>query len=229
VAPAQTRRLVTDQVVHADRAVRTPQFHLLWWVLCLNVTAGIGVLGQASAMIQEMFHGRITPVAAAGFVGLLSLFNMAGRFFWASVSDYIGRRATYGVFFALGIALYAAVPSTAAIGSIGLFVLCYGVILSMYGGGFATIPAYLKDIFGMPYVGAIHGRLLTAWSAAGVLGPVLVNYIRQYQIDRGVAKADAYTVTMYVMAALLLLGFLCNLAMRPVAERHHLKLQDQPA
>jgi MFS family permease len=229
VAPAQTRRLVTDQVVHADQAVRTPQFYLLWWVLCLNVTAGIGVLGQASAMIQEMFQGRIAPVAAAGFVGLLSLFNMAGRFFWASVSDYIGRRATYGVFFVLGIVLYAAVPSTAAIGSIGLFVLCYGVILSMYGGGFATIPAYLKDIFGMTYVGAIHGRLLTAWSAAGVLGPVLVNYIRQYQIDHGAAKADAYTMTMYIMAGLLLVGFLCNLAMRPVAERHYLKLQDQPA
>jgi MFS family permease len=154
---------------------------------------------------------------------------MAGRFFWASVSDYIGRRATYAVFFALGIVLYAAVPSTAAFGSIALFVLCYGIILSMYGGGFATIPAYLKDVFGMPYVGAIHGRLLTAWSAAGVLGPVLVNYIRQYQIDHGVAKADAYTVTMYIMAGLLLVGFLCNLAMRPVAERHHLKLQDQPA
>jgi MFS family permease len=229
VAPAQTRRLVTDQVVHADQAVRTPQFHLLWWVLCLNVTAGIGVLGQASAMIQEMFHGRVTPVAAAGFVGLLSLFNMAGRFFWASVSDLIGRRATYGVFFALGIVLYAAVPSTAQIGSIGLFVLCYGVILSMYGGGFATIPAYLKDIFGMTYVGAIHGRLLTAWSAAGVLGPVLVNYIRQYQLDHGVAKAEAYTVTMYVMAGLLLVGFLCNLAMHPVARHHHLKLEDQPA
>ena len=229
VVPAQPRKLITNQVVHADQAIRTPQFYLLWWVLCLNVTAGIGVLGQASAMIQEMFQGRVLPLAAAGFVGLLSLFNMAGRFFWASISDYIGRRATYGVFFLLGIVLYVAVPSAAGIGSIGLFVLCYAIILSMYGGGFATIPAYLKDIFGMPYVGAIHGRLLTAWSAAGVLGPVLVNYIRQYQIDHGVAKADAYTVTMYVMAGLLLVGFLCNLAMRSVAERHHLNLQDQPA
>ncbi|HVZ01065.1 MAG TPA: OFA family MFS transporter [Dongiaceae bacterium] len=229
VPAAQPKSLVTDQTVHVDQALRTPQFYLLWWVLCLNVTAGIGVLGQASAMSQEMFQGRISPVAAAGFVGLLSLFNMAGRFFWASTSDYIGRKNTYFIFFLLGILLYAAVPSTAKIGSVTLFVLCYGVILSMYGGGFATIPAYLRDVFGVQYVGAIHGRLLTAWSAAGVLGPVLVNYIRQYQIDNGVAKADAYTVTMYIMAGLLFVGFLCNLAMRPVHERHHLDAEQQPA
>jgi len=229
VPAAQPRSLVTDQTVHVDQALKTPQFYLLWWVLCLNVTAGIGVLGQASAMSQEMFQGQITPVAAAGFVGLLSLFNMAGRFFWASISDYIGRKNTYLIFFLLGILLYAAVPSTAKMGSVALFVLCYGIILSMYGGGFATIPAYLRDIFGVQYVGAIHGRLLTAWSAAGVFGPVLVNYIRQYQIDSGVAKADAYTITMYIMAGLLFIGFLCNLAMKPVDERHHLEAENQPA
>ena len=226
--PVQPKKLMTDQTVHVDQALKTPQFYLLWWVLCLNVTAGIGVLGQASAMSQEMFPGRITPVAAASFVGLLSLFNMAGRFFWASTSDVIGRKNTYFVFFLLGLLLYAAVPSIAKMGSVPLFVLCYGIILSMYGGGFATIPAYLRDIFGVQYVGAIHGRLLTAWSAAGVFGPVLVNYIRQYQIDQGVAKADAYTVTMYIMAGLLFIGFLCNAAMRPVHERHHLDVQ-QPA
>ena len=226
--PAQPKKLMTDQTVHVDQALKTPQFYLLWWVLCLNVTAGIGVLGQASAMSQEMFPGRITPVAAASFVGLLSLFNMAGRFFWASTSDVIGRKNTYFVFFLLGLLLYAAVPSIAKMGSVPLFVLCYGIILSMYGGGFATIPAYLRDIFGVQYVGAIHGRLLTAWSAAGVFGPVLVNYIRQYQIDHGVAKADAYTITMYIMAGLLFIGFLCNAAMRPVHERHHLDVQ-QPA
>ncbi len=229
VAPAQPKRLVTNETVHVDQALKTPQFYLLWWALCLNVTAGIGVLGQASAMSQEMFQDRITPVAAAGFVGLLSLFNMAGRFFWASTSDYIGRKNTYYCFFLLGIVLYAVVPSTAHMGSVVLFVLCYGIILSMYGGGFATIPAYLRDIFGVQYVGAIHGRLLTAWSAAGVFGPVLVNYIRQYQLDQGVAKADAYTITMYIMAGLLFIGFLCNLAVRPVDERHHLKVQNQPA
>jgi len=228
-APAQPKKMMTDRVVHVDEAIKTRQFYLLWGVLCLNVTAGIGVLGQASAMSQEMFPGRITVDAAAGFVGLLSLFNMAGRIFWASTSDVIGRKNTYFIFFLLGILLYAAVPTTAHMGSVGLFVLCYGIILSMYGGGFATIPAYLRDIFGVQYVGAIHGRLLTAWSVAGVLGPVLVNYIRQYQIDHGVAKADAYTITMYIMAGLLFVGFLCNLAMKSVAERHYLKLQNQPA
>jgi MFS family permease len=226
---ARSRRMITDEHVHVDQSIRTPQFYLLWIVLCMNVTAGIGVLGQASAMSQEMFPGRITAIAAAGFVGLLSLFNMLGRFFWASTSDYIGRKATYVVFFVLGMVLYAAVPSIARMGSVGLFVACYAVILSMYGGGFSTIPAYLRDIFGTRYVGAIHGRLLTAWSAAGVLGPVLVNYIRQYQLDHGVASVDAYGITMYIMAGLLLVGLVCNLMMRPVAERHHLRLQEAGA
>jgi MFS family permease len=185
------------------------------------VTAGIGVLGQASPMIQEIFAGRVTPAAAAGFVGLLSLFNMGGRFFWASTSDYLGRRNTYMVFFLLGIALYSTVPTLGYLGSRGLFVAAFCVILSMYGGGFATIPAYLRDMFGTMNVGAIHGRLLTAWSVAGVLGPVLVNYIRQFQIDHGVAKAQAYSITMYVMCGLLFVGFLCNVAMRPVNPRFH--------
>ena len=229
VAPATPKELITTKNVHVDQALKTPQFYLLWEILCLNVTAGIGVLGQASAMSQEMFHGSITPVAAAGFVGLLSLFNMAGRIIWASTSDFIGRRNTYMVFFLLGILLYAAVPTTAEIGSVALFVLCYAVILSMYGGGFATIPAYLKDIFGTRFVGAIHGRLLTAWSVAGVLGPVLVNYIRQYQIEHGVSNADAYTVTMYIMAGLLFVGFLCNVFMRPVREHHHMNAREAEA
>ncbi len=229
VAPAQAKKLVTTAHVHVDEALKTPQFYLLWGVLCLNVTAGIGVLGQASAMSQEMFPGQISAAAAAGFVGLLSLFNMLGRFFWASTSDYIGRRNTYMIFFALGMVLYAIVPWTGAIGSVVLFVACYAVILSMYGGGFATIPAYLKDVFGTRYVGAIHGRLLTAWSAAGVFGPVLVNYIRQYQIDNGVPKADAYSVTMYIMAGLLLVGFALNWFMHPVHERHHMNPEDVDA
>ncbi|MBZ9987214.1 OFA family MFS transporter [Mesorhizobium sp. BH1-1-5] len=221
--PATQGAMVTSANVHLDDALKTPQFWLLWGVLCLNVTAGIGVLGQASAMSQEMFPGRITAAAAAGFVGLLSIFNMLGRFFWASASDYIGRKMTYAIFFVLGVILYAAVPWTGKSGNVFLFVLFYGIILSMYGGGFSTVPAYLRDVFGVRYVGAIHGRLLTAWSVAGVLGPVLVNYIRQYQIDGGVAKADAYTVTMYIMAGLLAVGFLLNLMMRPVAERFHMK------
>jgi MFS family permease len=221
IPSAHPRKLVTSSNVSVDAAWRTPQFWLLWGVLCMNVTAGIGVLGQASPMIQEMFTGRVTPAAAAGFVGLISLFNMGGRFVWASVSDYIGRRNTYMVFFVLGMILYALVPTTGRLGSITLFVSAFAIILSMYGGGFATIPAYLRDMFGTMHVGAIHGRLLTAWSAAGVLGPVLVNYIRQAQIDRGVPKAQAYSVTMYIMCVLLFVGFLCNLLMHPVSERHH--------
>jgi MFS family permease len=217
------RKLITTHDVYVYDALKTPQFWLLWGVLCMNVSAGIGVLGQASAMSQEIFPGRVTVVAAASFVGLLSLFNMAGRFFWASTSDLIGRRNTYFCFFVLGIVLYALVPHAGALGSVPLFIACFAVILSMYGGGFATIPAYLRDMFGTRYVGAIHGMLLTAWSVAGVLGPVLVNYIRQYQIDHGVAKAQAYNTTMYILAGLLAVGFLCNLLVRPVAARFHMK------
>ena len=183
------------------------------------MTAGIGVLGQASAMIQEVFKGTITPSAAAGFVGLLSLFNMGGRFFWASLSDKIGRKATYACFFTLGPALYALVPLGGKLGSVPLFVACFCVILTMYGGGFATIPAYLADVFGTKYVSAVHGRLLTAWSVAGGLGPLLITYIRQFQIDAGVPKYQAYNVTMYIMAALLVAAFFANLAIRPVGER----------
>jgi MFS family permease len=227
VPPAQPGTLITTRNVFVYQALRTPQFWLIWWVLCLNVTAGIGVLGQASAMSQEMFPGRVTAVAAAGFVGLMSLFNMAGRFFWASVSDFIGRKNTYFVFFALGALLYATVPYSGALGSVALFVLCFCVIISMYGGGFATVPAYLRDMFGTRYVGAIHGMLLTAWSAAGIFGPVLVNYIRQYNLDRGVPKAQAYNVTMYLMAALLVIGFLCNLWITAVHERHHMPRDEE--
>jgi MFS family permease len=222
VAPAQPKKLVTTKDVYVYDALKTPQFWLIWWVLCLNVTAGIGVIGQASAMSQEIFPGRVTLVAAAGFVGLTSLFNMAGRFVWASVSDYIGRKNTYFCFFALGTVLYALVPYTGTIGSVTAFVLCFLVIFSMYGGGFATVPAYLKDMFGTRYVGAIHGMLITAWSMAGIFGPVLVNYIRQYEIDQGVPKTQAYNFTMYVMAGLLVIGFLCNLFIKAVNERHHM-------
>jgi MFS family permease len=221
VPPAQPKKLVTSANILVNVAWRTPQFWLLWGVLCMNVTAGIGVLSQASPMIQEMFGSLVTPAAAAGFVGLLSLFNMGGRFLWASVSDYLGRRNTYTLFFVLGIGLYSLVPMTGKLGSIALFVAAFAIIISLYGGGFSTIPAYLRDMFGTMNVGAIHGRVLTAWSVAGVLGPVLVNYIRQYQIDRGVATAQAYSITMYIMCGLLLAGLLCNLAMREVNERYH--------
>lgn len=218
--PPKAQSMVTSNDVTPSQALHTPQFWLLWVVLCLNVTAGIGVLGQASAMAQEMFPGSITPASAAGFVGLLSLFNMGGRFFWASLSDRIGRKATYMCFFVLGPLLYALVPIAGERGSVLLFVSSFCIILTMYGGGFSTIPAYLADIFGTKYVSAVHGRLLTAWAAAGILGPVLVNYVRQFQIESGVPKAEAYNTTMYVMAGLLVVALFANRAVKPVHSRH---------
>jgi MFS family permease len=229
--PASKQHMVTKGHVDADTAIRTPQFYLLFGVLMLNVTAGIGVLGQASVMIQEMFSVQsvgeqmaVTAAAAGGFVGLLSLFNMVGRFFWSSLSDVIGRKNTYNVFFLLGAVLYFSIPSIGQAGSIVFFVLCFGVIISMYGGGFATIPAYLRDMFGTMQVGAIHGRLLLAWSTAAILGPVLVNYIRAYQIETlQVPAAQAYSVTMYIMAGLLLIGFVCNILIKPVDDKYFFK------
>lgn len=232
--PAQISNvMITSRHVHLEKAWKTPQFWLIWCVLCLNVSAGIGVLGMASPLLQEVFGGKLigvdlafnelsveqkTQIAtiAAGFTGLLSLFNIGGRFFWASCSDYLGRKATYFIFFALGFVLYSAVPSAGKAGSLALFVLAFCIILSMYGGGFATVPAYLADMFGSQMVGAIHGRLLTAWATAGVLGPLLITYIREYQIANGVPKAQAYDVTMYILAGMLVLGFLCNALIRPV-------------
>ena len=231
--------LITDHHVHLNVAWRTRQFWLVWGVLCLNVTAGIGIIGMASPMLQEVFGGRLIGVdatfsdltvaqkgqiaaIAAGFTGLLSLFNIGGRFFWASLSDKIGRKPTYFTFFLLGFVLYAAAPWAAKTGALALFVGIFGIILSMYGGGFATVPAYLADMFGTKMVGAIHGRLLTAWSTAGVLGPVLVNYIREYQLDHGVARADAYSFTIYILAGLLVLGAICNWLVTSVAKELHM-------
>jgi MFS family permease len=191
--------------------------------LCMNVTAGIGILGQASLMCQEMFG--VTAAVGGGFAGLLSLFNMGGRFFWSSASDLTGRKAIYCVYFLLGAVLYFLVPVTQALHNVSLFVLVTAVIISMYGGGFATIPAYLRDLFGTMHLGAIHGRLITAWSMAAVLGPQLINYISAYQKTRGVPAAEVYNLTMYLMAGLLLVGLACNLLVSPVDERHH----DQPA
>jgi MFS family permease len=212
--------LVTAGQVSADEALKTPQFWLLWAVLLLNVTAGISVLEMASPMIQELFPGKIKPTAAAGFVGLLSLFNMGGRFFWSSISDTIGRKATYAIYFALGALLYVAVPSVGGSQSVVLFVVVLCVILSMYGGGFATAPAYLRDLFGTFQVGAIHGRLLTAWSVAGIVGPLLINSMREFQLSQGVLPSHAYNHSMYLLAGLLGLGFVSNLLVRPVKSSH---------
>ncbi len=236
---AGANSMITQNHVHLNKALKTPQFWLLWWVLCLNVTAGIGIIGMASPMLQEIFAGKLIGLnvgfndlsadqkiqiaaIAAGFTGLISLFNIAGRFFWASLSDYIGRKSTYVIFFVLGMICYASAPYFGMAGSIALFVGAFCIILSMYGGGFATVPAYLSDIFGTQMVGAIHGRLLTAWSAAGIFGPVLVNYLREYQLAHGVERAQAYNVTIYILVGLLFIGLICNLLIKPVHPKFHM-------
>jgi len=215
------QELVTTANVTADEAIKTPQFWLLWAVLCLNVTAGIGILGQASNMCQSMFG--VPKTVGDGFAGFLSIFNMGGRFFWSSTSDYTGRKRVYFIYFLLGAVLYCLVPLTQRMGNVAFFVGVTALIISMYGGGFATIPAYLRDMFGTMQVGAIHGRLITAWSMAAVLGPQLVTYISEYQKSRNVPVAQSYNFTMYLMAALLVIGACCNACIRAVDRRHHWK------
>ena len=240
-SPTNSHAMITTGNVHLKDAHKTPQFWLLWLVLCLNVSAGIGVLAMASPMLQEIFAGsliglpdipfsglseaqKITIAAiAGGFVSLLSLFNSGGRFIWASLSDYMGRKRTYFVFFALGMLLYGLAPTFAHMGSRALFVAAFCIILSMYGGGFATVPAYLADIFGTQFVGAIHGRLLTAWSTAGVVGPMVIGYIRDAQIAAGVPRALVYDRTMYILVSFLLVGLICNALIRPVHTKRLMK------
>ena len=234
---AGTRGAAAGLSVSVSDAHKTPQFWLLWAVLCLNVSAGIGVLELASPMVQEIFGGRLIGVPAvgfaalspdqhkvlagigAGFIGFLSLFNILGRFFWASSSDRLGRRLTFSIFFLLGATVYASASSLAHGGHLALFAAAFALLLSMYGGGFATIPAYLADMFGPGNVGAIHGRLLTAWSAAGLIGPAIVNQLRQSQLAAGVAHANIYDNALLVLAGLLVVGLVCNLAVRPVAQK----------
>ena len=232
--PAQvSNAMITQRHVHVSKVWGIPQFWLIWMVLCMNVSAGIGVIGMASPMLQEVFGGSLIGVAkkfgeldkaqlaaiataAAGFTALLSLFNIGGRFFWASLSDKLGRKLTYIIFFVLGGLMYFSVPGSAAAGSIVLFVGAFCVILSMYGGGFATVPAYLADLFGTQMVGAIHGRLLTAWATAGVLGPVVVNYMREYQLGLGIPREQVYNQTMYILVGMLVVGLVCNLLVKPL-------------
>jgi len=231
------RKMVTHRHVHVKRVWGIPQFWLVWMVLCMNVSAGIGVIGMASPMLQEVFAGRLLgvdlsftqlnteqlaaiAVVAAGFTALLSLFNIGGRFVWASFSDKIGRKNTYTVFFILGGLLYASAPTLAASQQQLLFVAAFCIILSMYGGGFSTVPAYLADLFGTQFVGAIHGRLLTAWATAGILGPVVVNYMRDYQLGLGLPRAQVYNQTMYILVGMLVIGLICNLLIRPLPEKY---------
>ncbi|ADU38903.1 OFA family MFS transporter [Variovorax paradoxus] len=236
--PAQTSNaMITQRHVHVKKVWGIPQFWLVWLVLCMNVSAGIGVIGMASPMLQEVFGGALIGVSqkfggldkaqlaaiavvAGGFTALLSLFNIGGRFVWASLSDKLGRKLTYTVFFVLGAILYASIPSSAGAGSKLLFVGACCIIVSMYGGGFATVPAYLADLFGTQFVGAIHGRLLTAWATAGILGPVVVNYMREYQLGLGLPREQVYNQTMYILVGMLAIGFIANLLVRPVADKH---------
>ncbi|MEF3080865.1 OFA family MFS transporter [Luteimonas sp. SMYT11W] len=241
--PAKDNAMITQGHVHVKRVWGIPQFWLVWGVLCLNVSAGIGVLGLASPMLQEMFGGRLIGLdvgfgdlsteqlsaiaaIAAGFVGMLSLANIIGRFFWASMSDKFGRKVTYSIFFVLGIALYASAPTLGNAGSIALFVAAFCVILSMYGGGFATVPAYLADLFGTQHVGAIHGRLLTAWATAGILGPLVIGYMREHQLSLGMPPSQVYNTTMYILAGMLVLGLICNLLVRPVNPKYFMSPQE---
>ena len=242
--PAQSNAMISQYNVHLKDAHKTKQFWLIWIVLCMNVSAGIGVIGMASPMLQEIFAGaligqptvkfaqltsdqRVAIAAiAAGFTGLLSLLNILGRFFWASLSDYIGRKNTYFAFFLIGIACYAIAPSAAEWGSKLLFVGAFCIILSMYGGGFATVPAYLADMFGTQFVGAIHGRLLTAWSTAGIIGPVVVNYIREAQLAAGVPRDQLYNTTMYILTGMLIIGLIANYMIKPVDKKWHMSAEE---
>ncbi len=241
--PGETKgSLIAHGHVHLNQAWKTPQFWLIWGVLCLNVTAGIAVISMASPMLQEVFGGRLLGLdahatlsaaqkaalvaAAAGLVGLISLFNSLGRIFWASVSDVLGRKTTYAVFFILGIALYSALPGFGHLGLAAPFVAAVCIILTLYGGGFASIPAYIADIFGTRFVGAIHGRILTAWSVAGVAGPMLIAAARQTQLDHGVAKALVYDGTLYLMAGLLFVGLICDLLIRPVDPKRQMSAEE---
>jgi len=240
--PVAANAMITTKHVHLDNAHRTPQFWLLWLLLCMNVSAGIGIIGAASPMLQETFGGALAgapelgynemkqnaAMAAtaaglgAGFVGLISLFNIFGRITWASSSDKLGRKLTYFIFFVLGAALYVLASFAADWKVLSLFVLAFCIIASMYGGGFATIPAYLADVFGTQFVGAIHGRLLTAWSAAGIVGPVIVNSLKEMRTNSGVPPDQVYGPIFFILAGMLVVGFVANLLVRPVDPKWHM-------
>jgi MFS family permease len=217
IKPVKTRNMMADSSLTRNQALRTPQFYLLWGMLFINVTAGIGILAQASPMMQDMFLK--TPLQAAAVVSIISLFNAAGRFFWASSSDHIGRRNTYIVFFLAQIVLFLLIPGWAARGEWAIFEAALFVIFTMYGGGFATIPAFLADIFGVDNVGAIHGSLLTAWSAAAVAGPVIITELSdraKAALAPGMSKIHIYDTPLRVLAVLLAVGFILTTLVRPL-------------
>jgi MFS family permease len=213
--PAVTRAMITDRSVTRNEAIQTPQFFLLWCILFINVTAGIGILAQASPMMQDMFHR--TALQAAAVVSLISIFNASGRFLWASGSDYIGRRNTYTIFFVAQFVLFLLIPRLAASGNWAVFQASLFIVFTMYGGGFATIPAFLADIFGPDNVGAIHGALLTAWSAAAVVGPVIITELSsraKAALPPGADRIHIYDTPLAVLAGLLAVGFVLTLLVR---------------
>jgi MFS transporter len=220
----KAKPLVTTSHVSASNAIKTPQFWFLWVVLFCNVTAGIGILEQAGPMIQDFFReggtSSVAATAATGFVGLLSIFNMAGRFAWSSTSDFLGRKPTYVMYLGVGMILYFLL-AVAGHSATAVFVLITGVIISFYGGGFATVPAYLRDLFGTYQVGAIHGRLLTAWSAAGIAGPLIINGFLDAQGKPGELVYSDYRPALFTMIGVLAVGFVANLLIRPVADKFH--------
>jgi MFS family permease len=222
--PRKAGALVTTSNVSAANAIKTPQFWLLWVVLCFSVTAGIGILEKASPIYQDFFPTApsvaVLASAAAGYVGLLSLTNMLGRITWSSLSDMLGRKNIYRLYLGGGALLYTTLTLATNSNKV-LFLVCTLLILSFYGAGFATIPAYLRDLFGTYEVGAIHGRLLTAWSAAGVLGPLIVNAIADSQKAAGKHGPDLYIVSFAMMIVLLVIAVICNELIRPVASKHH--------
>ncbi|MDQ2708543.1 MAG: OFA family MFS transporter [Actinomycetota bacterium] len=224
--PTGTHRRPLELIgnVSAKNAIKTPQFWLLWVVLCFNVTAGIGILERAAPVYQDFFRGSaaapVVATAAAGFVAILSLANMLGRIIWSSTSDLIGRKNAYRTYLGAGALLYLAILLLGN-GNKVVFLVCAMLILSFYGAGFATVPAYLRDLFGTVEVGAIHGRLLTAWSMAGVLGPVIVNLIADRQKLAGRSGPDLYHLAFQIMIGLLVVGFVCNELIKPVDSRFH--------
>jgi MFS family permease len=238
--PSNSNAMITSRNVHLKDAHKTPQFWFLWIVLCLNVSAGIGIIGAASPMLQETFGGKLfgdplisfeqftgeqkklAAAVGAGFVGLISLFNIFGRIAWASSSDKLGRKLTYFIFFTLGAAMYVVAALAADWKTVAVFVIAFCIIASMYGGGFATIPAYLADMFGTQFVGAIHGRLLTAWSTAGILGPVVVNYLHDTRIAEQIPYDRIYGPILYILAGMLVVGWIANLLIRPVNPKWHM-------
>jgi MFS family permease len=216
-APAKTHHMIADRSVSRNQAIRTVQFYLLWGILFINVTAGIGILAQASPMMQDLFQK--TPLEAGVIVSLISIFNASGRFLWASGSDYIGRRNTYTTFFVVQFFLFLLIPVLAANGNWPVFLTSLFIVFTMYGGGFATIPAFLADIFGPENVGAIHGALLTAWSAAAVAGPVIITELSNRAkagLAAGATRIHVYDTPLQVLAALLAVGFVLTLLVRPL-------------